>query len=81
MKKCFSLILSMILIALSITSAPFSVSASEQSIAASGAVTDILFGDVNGDRAIDNNDVIWVKSYRDDVISFTEEQKVLADVN
>ena len=51
-------------------------------VSVSAAKTDILFGDVNGDGTIDFiNDVVMVNNYINGNISFSEEQKILADVN
>ena len=80
-KKIISILLSFVLVTTAFTALPFSVysAVAEESV---GAKTDILFGDINGDGTIDFiNDVIMVNNYINGRISFSEEQKVLADVN
>ena len=80
-KKIISVLLSFVLVTTVFTALPFSVYSAETEESV-GLKTDILFGDVNCDGTIDFiNDVIMVNNYINGRISFSEEQKVLADVN
>ena len=76
-KSLLNRVISLVLVVLLLTSiVPIAV------VSVSAAKTDILFGDVNGDGTIDFiNDVVMVNNYINGSISFSEEQKVLADVN
>lgn len=80
LKRSISAILTCLLAATPFTALPNSVFAISNHMDSVGSKTTILFGDLDEDGIIDNNDVSLLSNHLSGMADFTNAQEVLADV-